>query len=210
MKVTAITAQQKDKNRVNVMVDGAYRFSLDIFQVGELGIRVGKEYSDAELNELETESLFGKLYARALEYCMTRLHSAKEIKDYLWKKTRDTRKKDGSIRKGVPVELTERVFNRLLEKGYVDDERFARQWAENRHTIKGASRRKLSNELRVKGVDNAIIDKVLAETDRDEMAELKKVIAKKRNKYSDEQKLMQYLVRQGFSYDDVKQALASV
>jgi regulatory protein len=209
MKVTAITAQQKDKNRVNVMVDGSYRFSLDVFQVGELGIRVGKEYTDAELNELENESIFGKLYARALEYCMMRLHSAKEIKDYLWRKTRDTRTKEGKVRKGAPVVLTERVFDRLSEKGYIDDKRFARQWVENRHAIKGASKRKLSNELRTKGVESVIIETVLAETDRDEMSELEKVIAKKGSRYNDEQKLMQYLARQGFSYDDIKQALSN-
>ena len=68
MKITAITAQVKDPNRVNIMVDGQYRFSLDIFQLGELAIRVGKEYTESELIELETESTFGKLYGRALQY----------------------------------------------------------------------------------------------------------------------------------------------
>jgi hypothetical protein len=41
MKITGITAQQRDKNRINVMVDGKYRFSLDILQLGDLGIKVG-------------------------------------------------------------------------------------------------------------------------------------------------------------------------
>lgn len=51
-------------------------FSLDVFQVADLGIRVGKEYTDSELTALETESQFGKLYARALEYCLMRPHFA--------------------------------------------------------------------------------------------------------------------------------------
>src|SRR5258708_5647739 len=91
MKITAITSQQKDLNRINVMVDGKYRFSLDIFQLSDLGIKVGKEYSEAQLMELETESQFGKLYARTLEYCLIRPHSAREVKDYLYRKTRDTK-----------------------------------------------------------------------------------------------------------------------
>ena len=57
MIITAITAQQKDQNRVNVMVDGVYRFSLDILQVGDLGIKVGKDYTEQELQELEVESV---------------------------------------------------------------------------------------------------------------------------------------------------------
>lgn len=207
MKITGISQQTKNKNRVNVMVDGKYRFSLDIFQVGDLGIRVGKEYTDEELTELETESQFGKVYARALEYCLMRPHSAKEVRDYLYRKTRDTRTKTGEVKKGVSPEITARAFDRLVEKGYVNDENFARYWIENRNQTKGASRRKLTAELRAKGVAQEIIERHLRETARSDEDELQKVIAKKRARYPDEQKFMQYLMRQGFRYDDVKQAL---
>lgn len=212
VKITAITAQVKDKNRVNIMVDGVYRFSLDIFQYADLGIKVGREYTDDELNELEQESQFGKLYARTLEYCLMRPHSAKEVRDYLWRKTRTTKVKtrQGELkeRPGVSSSLTERVFDRLVEKGYIDDEKFTRYWVENRSMTKGASRRKLTAELRTKGVEQSIIDNALVVTDRSEADELTKVIAKKRARYPDDQKLMAYLAGQGFSYDDIKQALS--
>lgn len=208
MKITGITAQTKNNNRVNVMVDGAYRFSLDIFQIGELGIGIGKEYTEEELAQLETESQFGKLYARTLEYCLMRPHSTKEIRDYLYKKTRDTRTKDGGIKKGVTVELTERVYERLLQKGYVDDEKFARYWVENRSVTKGASRRKITAELRTKGVATPIIEHAFEDSNRSDDEELQKIIVKKRNRYPDNQKFMQYLARQGFGYDDIKRALA--
>lgn len=212
MKITAVTAQQKDKNRVNIMVDGAYRFSLDVFQYADLGIRVGKEYTDQELVELETESQFGKLYARALEYCLMRPHSSKEVRDYLYRKTRTVKVKNrrtGEIsdRPGVSQSLTERVFDRLVEKKYVDDEKFARYWVENRNMTKGASKRKLQSELQSKGVDRSIIERFLAESERSDESELAKIIEKKRKRYPDNQKFMQYLARQGFSYDDIKAAL---
>lgn len=209
MKITGISAQQKDKNRVNVMVDGKYRFSLDIFQYADLGIKIGQEYSDEELTLLETESQFGKVYARALEYCLMRPHSSKEVRDYLYRKTRDSRTKTGEIKKGVAPEITERVHKRLIEKGYIDDEKFTRYWVENRNLTKGASRRKLQAELRAKGVESGIIDRFLAESDRSDEGELSKIIAKKRSRYPDHQKFMQYLARQGFSYDDIKGALTS-
>ena len=208
MKITAITAQQKDKNRVNVMVEGAYRFSLDIFQVGELGIKTGKEYSEEELIELEQESQFGKLYSRALEYCLMRPHSSKEIRDYLYRKTRDSRKKDGSVKKGILPEVTQRVFERLLEKDYINDQKFAKYWVENRNLTKGASKRKIISELRSKGIEQTVIDMCFVETSRNDSDEIEKIIAKKRSRYDDEQKLIAYLARQGFSYEDIKQALA--
>ncbi|MDQ5982476.1 MAG: regulatory protein [Patescibacteria group bacterium] len=212
MKITALTVQQRDPNRVNVMVDGVFRFSLDIFQVSDIGIKVGKEYTDDELAKLESESQFGKLYARTLEYCLMRPHSAREVRDYLYKKTYAKRyksKRTGEMmeRPGYGREVTERVFDRLTQKGYINDEKFARFWVENRNITKGASRRKLQAELAAKGVDRSIVDQLLSESDRNDGDELQKVIAKKRMKYTDETKLMQYLARLGFGYDDIKEAL---
>lgn len=209
-RITALKVQLRDKDRVNVFVDGKYSFSLDITQVAELGIKTGAEYTVEELAELENESQFGKLYTRSLEYVLIRPRSQRELRDYLYRKTRDTRTKMGTIKKGVSPELTERVFNRLLEKGYLDDEKFARFWVENRNTRKGTSLRKLQSELMAKGVERSIIEHALQDTDRSDTDELQKIILKKASRYSDEQKLMAYLVRQGFSYDDVKQAIRSL
>ncbi len=212
MKITALSAQQRDPNRVNVMVDGKYRFSLDIFQVGDLGIKVGRDYDEKELAELETESQFSKLYARALEYSMMRPHSSQEMRDYLYRKTLSKRyksKKTGELkeRPGIAKGITDRVYDRLAEKGHIDDVKFTKYWIENRNLRKGASRRKLQAELQAKGVDRSIIEAQLSETEREDTDEIKKVIAKKRARYDDEQKLILYLARQGFSYDDIKNAL---
>ena len=78
---------------------------------------------------------------------------------------------------------------------------------QNRHQAKGASRRKLISELRVKGIESNVIETVLADVGRNDQDELAKMMGKKRAKYPEDVKLMQYLVRQGFSYDDVKRAI---
>ena len=206
--------QQKDPNLVNIMVDGKFRFSLHVFQVGDLGVKIGREYTDAELSEIETESQFGRLYGRALEYCLMRPHSSREVRDYLYRKTRSTKfrsRQTGELkeRPGVSQAITERVYDRLVEKGYIDDEKFTRFWVENRNLTKGASRRKLQAELAAKGVSKDIVEAQLMATERNDEDEILKIIAKKRARYPDEQKLMQYLARQGFGYDDIKTALSS-
>lgn len=212
MKITDISLQVRNPDRVNISVDGKYRFSLDILQVTELGIKVGRDYSEEELTELEQESQFGKLYARTLEYTMMRPHSAREIRDYLWRKTRASKVRSRSTgelydRPGVPTSITDRVFERLVERGYINDESFARYWVENRQATKGISRRKLTAELRGKGVSGEIIEQALQGSSRDEKNDLLKVLEKKRRKYPDEQKLIVYLMRQGFSYDLIREAL---
>jgi len=210
MKITALKTQLRDVDRVNVFVDGKYSFSLDITQVAELKIKTGNEYTEAELAELENESRFGKLYTRSLEYALIRPRSQREMRDYLYRKTRDTRTRMGDIRKGVSPELTVRVFDRLFDKGYINDEKFAQFWVENRNVRKGSSLRKLQAELQAKGVDRSIIEQTLEGSERSDTEELQKIIAKKASRYDDEQKLIAYLMRQGFRYDDVKEALRSI
>ncbi|MGV9001462.1 MAG: regulatory protein RecX [Candidatus Saccharimonadaceae bacterium] len=210
MKITALKTQLRDTDRVNVFVDGKYSFSLDLTQVVELGIKTGAEYTAEEIVELENESQFGKLYIRSLEYALIRPRSQREMRDYLYRKTRDTLTKMGTIRKGVTSELTERVFNRLFDKGYIDDEKFAIFWVENRNVRKGSSLRKLQSELQAKGVERSIIERTLEGTERSDLEELKKIIIKKATRYDDEQKLLAYLMRQGFRYDDVKEALRTL
>ena len=212
MKITAISVQARNPDRVNVSIDGAYRFSLDISQVADLGVKVGRKLDDTELAKLEGESQFGKLYARALEYSLSRPHSVREVRDYLRRKTLARKYKSrrtGEIKEapGVSQAVADRVLERLQTKGYVDDENFARWWVENRNVAKGTSRRKLTNALRAKGVSVEIIDDALAASERSDDDELAKIIAKKHSKYPDEQKFLQYLARQGFGYDDIKSAL---
>ena len=207
MKITSISAQIRDQNRVNISIDGKYRFSLDTYQLLNLGIKVGLEYDETQLITLEQESRFGKVYARALEYCLMRPRSGREVRDYLYKKTRPTRNKSGELKSGVSIEITSRVFDRLVEKDYIDDVKFAHYWVENRSVTKGTSHRKLTAELRQKGIKSSIIEHEFDASERNDSNEIQKIIIKKRSHYPDDKKLMAYLARLGFDYDDIKQAL---
>jgi regulatory protein len=211
MKITSITAQVRDPDRVNVSIDGAYKLSLTISQVVDLKVKVGMELSEDQLKELISESEYGKLYTRTLEYSLMRPRSQRELRDYLYKKVlarpvKNRRTGEVTLRPGVAQTVADRVAADIIAKGYVNDESFARYWVENRNQRKGSSMRKLRNELSMKGVSSGIIDAVLQVSDRTDASELQKVIAKKRSRY-DDQKLMAYLARQGFRYDDIREAL---
>jgi len=206
MKITSITIQVRDPNRVNISIDGKFRFSLDINQVVDFKLKSGTEIDDDGLAFLEGESRFGKLYGRAAEYCLMRPRSIKELRDYLYKKTLSRRDKNGELREGYPKDITARVLDRLIEKKLIDDRKFATYWIENRNLSKGISKRKLSAELSAKGVDRSLVEELLNSSERDDDLEIKKIIKKKRSKY-DDQKLMAYLARLGFSYDLIKENL---
>ena len=216
--ITDIKEAVRDQDRLNIYIDGKFFCSLALSQVVDLKLKIGRVLTDEELVELKRASEFGKLYQRALEYALLRPHSQKELRDYLKKKTlsrtiRVKNKKTGEcqtkLKEGFDASLVEPVLARLIERGYVDDERFARLWVENRSVRKGVSRKKLRLELQAKGVAQDIIENCLSEGVRNEQEELAKVIAKKAKKYPDEQKLIQYLLRQGFNYSDILDALSA-
>lgn len=216
--ITDIKEAVRDQDRLNIYIDGKFFCSLALSQVVDLKLKIGRVLTDEELVELKRASEFGKLYQRALEYALLRPHSQKELRDYLKKKTlsrtiRVKNKKTGEyqakLKEGFDASLVEPVLARLIERGYVDDERFARLWIENRSVRKGVSQKKLRLELQAKGVAQDIIENCLSEGIRNEQEELAKVIAKKAKKYPNEQKLIQYLLRQGFNYSDILDALSA-
>ncbi len=205
--------------RLNIFVNDKFFCSLDISQVIDFKIKIGRELSKDELDELKHASEFSKFYNLALEYVFLRPHSTKEIRDYLNRKTLDrhirvknrkTGEYQSKVKQGYDKSLVPLVLQRLEERGYLDDRRFAELWVENRNTTKGTSLKKLRNELMQKGVAQSIIDSVLESSSRNDEDELKKVIAKKRNRYPDQQKFIQYLLRQGFNYSDILDELSSI
>jgi regulatory protein len=75
--------------------------------------------------------------------------------------------------------MIEKVLERLEEKGYTDDQKFAEAWVRSRQLTKKSSKRKLQQELQVKGVSSDIITSVLSDELIDETENLKTMIQKK-------------------------------
>lgn len=195
MVITNLKSGVKNPNRVNAFVDGEFSFSLDVSQVVDFKIKVGREISEEEVLEFKKASEFGKLYQRALEWTLLRPRSEKEVNDYLCKKIYE---------KKIDKKFINSIVEKLKERKYLDDVKFAEWYVENRFVKKGVSKKRLKMELMKKGISNETIEEVLEK--RNDEEEILKMVAKKRGKYTDE-KLIAYLVRQGFSYNEAKKAV---
>lgn len=222
MIVTDLKQGLKNPNRVNVFIDGKFSFSLDVAQVVDYKLKKGMTISAGKLQELKSASEFGKLYQRTLEWVLMRPRSVKETREYIIRKLKNTLRgpsatneerasevppvttgRDERVREEYS-EFSKDIIHRLITKGYLDDQKFAEFYVENRFVKKGVSGKRLKMELMKKGISNEIIDEVL--NGRNDEEELDKMIARKRAKYDDE-KLIQYLCRQGFSYELVKEKI---
>ncbi len=197
MKITSIKQQIKSPGRYSVFVDDSYLFSLSESQLVEASLYSGQELTPDQVAEFKRLSSNGKMFDRVLNYLSYRQRSKWEIKDYLRRK--DANEDQASF-----------VLEKCERLGLIDDEKFARAWVQSRRLGKPMSQRKIRSELSAKRIASGIIDNVLLE-DRDETDELqvlKLLVDKKRSRYPDKQKLMQYLARQGFGYDDIKRAVS--
>lgn len=82
--------------------------------------------------------------------------------------------------KDVPDEVAAPLLDRFAEVGLIDDAAFAQSWVEQRSRTKGLGRRALSQELRLKGVDQVHIESALSEIGRDEERDAALELAHKR------------------------------
>lgn len=69
------------------------------------------------------------------------------------------------LRRGVPEEVADRVLDRFVEVGLIDDHAFAAAWVESRQRSKGTARSVLRQELRAKGVSDDDAGSALARVD---------------------------------------------
>jgi regulatory protein len=196
MKVTSIKPQVKRTNRYSIFIDGKYSFSLSEAELIDLSLRVGQELETKDIDKLNSEVVYGNARNQCFKLLSYRARSTGEIRDYL-------------KRKKYENEIIDRVVDFLTDRAFLNDEQFARQWIDNRLSIKQSSVRQIKMELRQKKVSSDIIDKVITDLPIDESKILEQLIAKKRTqpKYQEDIKLMQYLGRKGFSYDKILIAL---
>ncbi|MBZ0286564.1 MAG: RecX family transcriptional regulator [Anaerolineae bacterium] len=187
--VTSLEIQKRNKERVNVHIDGEYAFSLSLMEAAQL--RKGQVLGETEIARLRGEDAIIQAVDKAAHFLGYRPRSMAEVRRNL-------------TEKDIPAEVIEAALTRLTDMGYLDDEAFARYWIQNRSEFKPLSQRALRQELRQKGLANAVIDTVLdevPETDLAYKAALSRVRRLKRLSHKDFQtKMASFLQRRGFSY----------
>jgi regulatory protein len=146
-------------------------------------------------------------YDRALTFLAHRARSVAELRRKL-------------AEKGAPRAEVEEVIARLIDQKLLDDTDFARQFARSRITGSGASRFRVLQELRRKGVGSDIAERALEELQVDEgvdpstsiqrVADKKWKTLAKLDDMTRRRRLYAFLARRGFSPDEIRRAMAHV
>ena len=132
-------------------------------------------------------------FTSALRYLGYRARSAAEVKNYL-------------RQRGAADTVLDAAIKKLRGFNFINDESFARNWALSRAQSQGYGPRKIEQELRTKGVVDAVIGKVVKEIfdQEDEEKRARKILEKK---FSDEilqepralRRAVAFLQRRGYS-----------
>lgn len=198
-QISALRVQKRNPQRVNVYLDGVYAFGLA--RIVAAWLQIGQELSDEKITQLRSEDEVEAAYQHALKYLSYRPRSRAEVRTNLQKH-------------GTPDLVIDGVLERLLRSGMIDDERFARIWTENRSEFRPRSRRALTYELRQRGLDQEIIGQTIESLDDGELAyqaAQKKARSLAALEYAVfRQKLLGFLARRGFSYEDSEPAVQRI
>jgi len=191
-RITALRVQRRNRNRVNVYLDGRFAFGLAAIEAARL--RVGQVLSDEDIARLRQRDTAERAAGRALDFLSYRPRSEAEIRERLTER--------------YDPETAGEVLERLRRSGLVDDREFARYWVQNRleHNPRGAVA--LRQELYQKGVDESAIEEALAEYDEEEAAARAAETARRKLRGLPpdvfRRRLTDYLLRRGFSYGVVR------
>ncbi len=194
--ITALTAQKRNKARMNVFLDDVYAFSLADIVAARL--RVGQELSQAEIAAIQGQDEVEKARENVLRLLTYRPRSIAEVKRRLREK-------------GFGDDAVEQAVERLEAVQLLDDYAFTQYWIEQRETFKPRSRIALRQELQQKGIERALIETLLA--DVDETAAARRAANKQSYRWAQlpedefKVKLGRYLQQRGFPYDIIREIM---
>ncbi len=201
--ITAIKAQERHPERVNVFLDGVYAFAVTREEALTHGLKIGRELSVDEVGTLRARDVVSKATEAALRLLAVRPRSEKELRDRL-------------KQKAYEPETIDAVMERVRDWGYLDDADFAQRWVANRIEHRPRGRRMLEQELRQKGIDRDTISETLDDADLDETAAAIELAEKSANRLRSldpdvaRRRLTGQLARRGFPYPAIKAAIDQV
>ena len=195
--ITAITAQERNKDRVNLFVDGEFFAGVSLEIVLKLRLKIGDAVEEYRLKEILTEAERTDAIQKAADYVLKTFKTKRQVKDYL-------------IKKGYSEDVAWATVDKLKEYGYIDDKEYSKRFIES--TSKTQGRRLIEYKLMSKGVKKEDIALAYEDAETDDKVNARALAEKYlRNKDKTKEnviKAYKYLIGKGFSYEQADYAVA--
>lgn len=198
-----IASVLKLKGKVRICADGREDLSIPLSIYNKYPLAQGDILDLDEYMRKLAPLLYRLALDRAVKYLALRARSRKEVEVRL-------------RQSGYPEETVQMAIFKLEKTGVLNDVDFARQWTDSR-SEKGIGKRNIQMDLQRKGIARDTVEEVLADVDDEQQLKTARVLAEKwLPRYRNEdgrdaaRKLMQALVRRGFSWDIARTAVGTI
>jgi regulatory protein len=156
--ITSITTSPRDTRLMTVKVGNRAVATLPVRVIEELNLGLGEMWDDALAARVHDAVAFQRAFEAAMKKVNRTALSRRRMAEKL---------KLG----GIEEAMIDRVLDRLVEIGAVDDEAYGRALVNEIQARKPAGPALLRAKLRQKGLENKLIDKLLAEVKEDPTAD---------------------------------------
>ncbi|MGN0423598.1 MAG: regulatory protein RecX [Lachnospiraceae bacterium] len=197
MTVTKI--EPVTKTRYKVYVDGQFAFVLYKGELSRYHIAEDSELEEEIYQNLRKEIVLKRAKLRAMHLLNDMGRTESQLRTKL-------------LRNDYPPDIVEEAIAYVKSFGYINDAEYTRSFIENRKEKK--SKKEIYAALCQKGLPKDLIETALEEcyADDDSIAAIEAIVRKKKfdpksTDYKEMQKMMGYLVRKGFRYDDIRQVI---
>ena len=201
-KITSLTFLSKKNNCFSIELDNGSNYTIHSDYVVKYKIKKNSFVDERVLEQALVQTEKQQIKNKIILLLSYRLRSKKELTDSL-------------ISKGFNSNNVIDVINDLVERKYIDNFRFAKMYATHLIKEKKLGKRIVEKKLEHHEIDSQTIEDVIsalykkycpAET-------INAIIKKKKNLFKgtdlDKKKLINYLMRKGFHFDDIEVAIES-
>ena len=196
-----LTVKEGKAKKIHIYIDDEYRATVDSDYWYSEKYRKLKEINEEELTELLNSVSFRRAYNKSLDLLSRRPYGTKELIKKL-------------CEKGHEKEGAEKACERLTELGLLNDEAYAKILAKDLMDRKSYSVKRIKQELTFREINRDIIENTVDSLDNDPQKSIIILVKKKYlNKLNDEKgkkRTVDALLRLGYSYSDIKNALNTI
>ncbi|MCY3594566.1 MAG: RecX family transcriptional regulator [Bacteroidetes bacterium] len=192
--ITALNPQVKNRARTSVFIDGEYAFGILTDLVVQNKLHVGKELNETEVSVLLQDEGMLRAKSKALGYLAYAPRTAYQIRTRLRER-------------GFSDHEIDHTMGDLQDLGYIDDRKYAMEYATARFNHKGYGPERIRRELIADGVSHDDISEAIKATINPEAfaARAKSMVERFQTRVQGtfperKKKLITYLTRRGYGY----------
>jgi len=161
MQITALKQGIKDKERVNLFVDGSFKIAIDKATLTQEMLFVGKVVDKTFLEKLKNLDTYNLITRKLISWTASRPRSSREIADKI--KMIVNNRNSNSFNNQIDTNLLiEHVVNKLKDFD-ITDSKFGIWLIENRHSQGKYGKQRIQSELVSKGLSSSLAKELLNE-----------------------------------------------